>query len=75
VAGARSTLLSLWKVSDYGTTIFMKTFYTNLLKRLSRADALAATQAHLRSLRSGLRDEHYWAAFQLTGDWTPLAKP
>jgi CHAT domain-containing protein len=73
VAGARSTLLSLWKVDDLGTALFMKTFYSNLLKGLSRADALAATQASFRNRDDGLRDEYIWAAFQLTGDWTPIA--
>ncbi len=75
VAGARSTLLSLWKVKDNGTAIFMKTFYSHLLKGLSRADALAATQAQFRNRPEGLSDEHIWAAFQLTGDWRPLIKP
>lgn len=75
VAGARSTLLSLWKVDDLGTALFMKSFYSNLLKGLSRADALAATQTSFRTGNDGFSDEHFWAAFQLTGDWTPLAKP
>jgi CHAT domain-containing protein/Tfp pilus assembly protein PilF len=72
VAGARSTLLSLWEVSDSGTAQFMQSFYTNLLKGQSRADALANTQAEFRNSQGAFSDEHYWAAFQLVGDWSPL---
>jgi CHAT domain-containing protein len=50
----------------------MQSFYTNLLKGQSRADALANTQAEFRNSQGAFSDEHYWAAFQLVGDWSPL---
>jgi CHAT domain-containing protein/tetratricopeptide (TPR) repeat protein len=75
VAGSRSTLLSLWKVDDAATAAFMVDFYQRLRNGAGRAEALAATQAAFRSHPNPLfRDLHVWGAFQLTGDWRPLAK-
>ena len=79
VAGARSTLLSLWKVDDAATAEFMSRFYKRLKAGEGRSDALAATQ---KEFREGLvRDPktnalwdapYYWAAWQLVGDWRPI---
>jgi CHAT domain-containing protein len=49
VAGARSTLLSLWKVDDELTSLFMQHFYRRLNSGQSRADALRDTQKSFRS--------------------------
>jgi CHAT domain-containing protein/tetratricopeptide (TPR) repeat protein len=74
VAGARATLLSLWKVDDAATATFMQAYYSRLLRGESRADALTRTQAEFRSHPNPLfRDLHVWGAFQLTGEWRPLA--
>lgn len=75
VAGARSTLLSLWKVDDEATAEFMERFYTRLKAGESRSDALAATQKEFRDGTAGnrqWRDPYYWAAWQLVGDWRPI---
>lgn len=73
VAGARSTLLSLWKVDDEFTAVFMEQFYRRLRGGQSRADALRDTQASFRKDKnSALNDVRVWAAFQLSGDWRPL---
>lgn len=75
VAGARSTLLSLWKVDDEATAEFMKKFYTRIKAGEGRSDALAAVQ---REYRDGVvgkgqwKDPYYWAAWQLVGDWRPI---
>ncbi len=78
VAGARSTLLSLWKVHDAATAEFMARFYQRLKAGEGRAAALAAVQAAFRSgaVTSPTGDDwsepYYWAAWQLTGDWGPI---
>ncbi|MCP9887849.1 CHAT domain-containing protein [Cyanobium sp. ATX 6A2] len=78
VAGARSTLLSLWKVDDAATAEFMVRFYRRLKAGEGRADALAAVQAEFRAGEvKGPAGEDwsgtfYWAAWQLVGDWRPI---
>ena len=73
VAGARSSLLSLWKVDDRATAAFMTSFYKKLQVGEGRADALAATQKEFRNHSiPGWRHPYVWAAFQLSGDWRPI---
>jgi CHAT domain-containing protein len=75
VAGARSTLLSLWKVDDAATLEFMTRFYKRLIAGEGRAEALAATQKEFRDGIPGKPDwkePYYWAAWQLVGDWRPI---
>jgi CHAT domain-containing protein len=75
VAGARSTLLSLWKVDDAATAEFMVRFYKRLKAGEGRSDALAATQKEFRDGLAGdgqWKAPYYWAAWQLVGDWRPI---
>jgi CHAT domain-containing protein len=85
VAEARTTVTSLWKVSDRETQRLMSRFYENLWdKKMSRVEALR--QAQLWMLREGHKGDgktrglelpadattvppQYWAAFVLSGDW------
>ena len=70
VAGARSSLLSLWKVDDRATAAFVESFYSKLKAGTGRADALATTQKEFREHKvAGWRHPYVWAAFQLSGDW------
>ncbi|MCP9850980.1 CHAT domain-containing protein [Cyanobium sp. Morenito 9A2] len=74
VAGARSTLLSLWKVDDAATARFMQRFYDLLKAGKGRMDALVQVQEEFRTnppVRDW-RDHRYWAAWQLSGDDAPL---
>ena len=73
VAGARSSLLSLWKVGDEATAAFMTSFYTRLKTGMGRGDALSATQKEFREHQNeDWREPYVWAAFQLSGDWGPI---
>jgi CHAT domain-containing protein/tetratricopeptide (TPR) repeat protein len=78
VAGARSTLLSLWKVDDAATAEFMGRYYQRLKSGEGRSDALAAVQAEFRSGKvqspsgASWKEPYYWAAWQLVGDWRPI---
>ena len=75
VAGARSTLLSLWKVDDGLTVAFMEHYYKRLKAGEGRADALRSTQNDFRENKnSNYHDIRVWGAFQLSGDWRALPK-
>ena len=65
-AGARSVLVSLWKIDDEATMVFMKSFYQRLKKGET---ASVAVQQSIKSLRESEYSEmRYWAPFQLIGD-------
>ena len=76
VAGARSTLLSLWKVPDDGTAAFMSRYYTLLKQGKGRLEALQQVQQLFRDPATSpcrqCSDARYWAAWQLTGDTGPV---
>ena len=73
VAGAKSQLLSLWKVDDLGTAAFMEAFYKNLDKGIAKDIALKNTQKEFQNHPiPSWRHPYIWAAFQLSGSWNPI---
>ena len=73
LAGARSSLLSLWKVDDNIASAFMISFYKNLVSGMSRSKALLETQTEFRkSSNPYYRHISAWGAFQLSGDWRKI---
>ena len=68
VAGAESTLLSLWKVDDRATRALMESFYAEMEKGFSPEKSLQAAQQRMRTHeRRDWRTPYVWAAFQLYG--------
>ncbi len=67
-AGARSTISSLWKISDKSASEIMPSFYRHLTENKSKAKALRL--AKLEKLQSAQSHPFYWAAFILNGDYT-----
>ncbi|MEM6612285.1 MAG: CHAT domain-containing protein, partial [Cyanobacteria bacterium P01_C01_bin.72] len=68
-AGAKSTIASLWSVSDLATVTLMTNFYQQLSQEnITKAEALR--QAQISVLKSD-RFSHpfYWSAFVLVGNW------
>ncbi len=65
-AGARSTISSLWRISDRSTSSLMRDFYRLLAAGEGKARALR--EAKLKMLKSRLAHPFYWAGFILHGD-------
>ena len=59
-AGAGSVLMSLWKVDDNATAIFMEHFYRFLFESSDRHKALQMAQ---NEVRKQFPDPYYWAAW------------
>jgi CHAT domain-containing protein/tetratricopeptide (TPR) repeat protein len=73
VAGARTTIMSLWSVEDRATLDWMAALYrARLLDRRSTAESVKhASLTTLRSRRARGLNTHpfYWAGFVAAGDW------
>lgn len=68
-AGARSTIGSLWQISDDATAVLMSDLYAKLADRnVTRAEALRSSQLTL--LKSDkFSHPYYWSPFILLGNW------
>ena len=70
IAGARTTVMSLWKIPDAETQVLMSEFYRFLLLGLPKPSAL-------REAKLAVRAKHpsplHWAAFICEGDWHSLS--
>ena len=70
IAGAKSILMSLWKVSDEETKEIMTAFYKNELAGQSKSEALTNAQLQEREIikkRFGEDIPYFWAGFVLIG--------
>jgi CHAT domain-containing protein/tetratricopeptide (TPR) repeat protein len=72
VAGAKTLVMSLWKVPDQQTQELMVDFYRRLLAGTPRAQALREAQLELRKHHP---HPFYWGAFICQGDPGPLRFP
>jgi CHAT domain-containing protein len=69
LAGAKTLVMSLWKVPDAATQELMVHFYTYLLAGQGRAEALRSAQ---RDVKQKYPHPLYWGAFICQGDPSPL---
>jgi len=60
LAGVKTLIMSLWKISDEATTLLMELFYKNLVSGQNARAALRAAQLELRDVYP---DPQVWAAF------------
>ncbi|AFZ01956.1 CHAT domain-containing tetratricopeptide repeat protein [Calothrix sp. PCC 6303] len=67
-AGSKRAVVSLWKVSDKGTSELMPIFYKSVLAGKSPAVALREAQLQMWQGKEW-RNPYYWAAFTLQGEW------
>jgi CHAT domain-containing protein len=71
IAGAESLVMSLWQVDDLATRDLMMRFYKKLEGGQGRSEALRAAQLETLA-KPAQRHPFYWAAFQPTGDSSPI---
>ena len=69
LAGARSIVVSLWRVEDESTGVLVRHFYD----ALQHEDKAAALSRAMNAVRADPRWSHpyYWGPFLLSGDWNP----
>ena len=65
VAGARSILISLWKVNDQTTQELMVSFYENWLGGMGKREAFNLAQS---TLREKYPEPFFWGAFVMVGE-------
>jgi CHAT domain-containing protein/Flp pilus assembly protein TadD len=65
VAGAKSIIMSLWKVDDTATQQLMSSFYRNWLQTSNKAQAFKIAQ---QELKAKYKNPYYWGAFVLVGN-------
>jgi CHAT domain-containing protein len=69
-AGARSTLATLWQVSDEATALLMSRFYSELANNtVTKAEALRRAQLSVLEIERFRRHPFYWAPYVLVGNW------
>ncbi len=64
VAGAKTVIMSLWRVNDAATQLLMTTFYKNWV---SSKDKLKAFRKAQETLKTKYPEPYYWGAFVLQG--------
>jgi CHAT domain-containing protein len=69
LAGARTLVMSLWKVPDEQTKELMVDFYKRLLSGKGRAEALRDAQL---AMKEKYPHPYYWGAFICQGNSGPL---
>ncbi len=71
-AGAKSMALNIWAVNDKVAYEFASVFYESLNDGSSKSESMR--EAKLALLQNGNANPHFWGAFMLTGDPSPITK-
>lgn len=69
LAGAKTLVMSLWKVPDKQTQELMEDFYRHILSGQSRSEALRSAQLAMKAKHS---NPYYWGAFICQGNPSSL---
>jgi CHAT domain-containing protein len=69
LAGAKTLVMSLWKVPDQQTQELMEDFYRRILAGEPRSEALREAQL---AMKARYPHSRYWGAFVCQGDPGPL---
>ncbi len=65
VAGARTIIMSLWKVGDEATRELMTAFFNNWLSGMTKQEAFNKAQLQLKTKYP---EPYYWGAFVMVGE-------
>ncbi|NEZ64912.1 CHAT domain-containing protein [Leptolyngbyaceae cyanobacterium CCMR0082] len=69
-SGARSTLGSLWQVSDEATALLISRFYDELISgEVTKAEALRRAQLSILEIPRFRQHPFFWAPYVLVGNW------
>jgi CHAT domain-containing protein/tetratricopeptide (TPR) repeat protein len=71
LAGAKTLVMSLWKIPDEETRMLMEGFYKRILEGRPRAEALREAQLEVKAVSA---EPLFWGAFISQGDPGPLPK-
>jgi CHAT domain-containing protein len=74
IAGAETTVMSLWSVDDDATRELMTLYYRRLKEGQGRSDALRQVQIAMLN-NPKWSSPYYWAAFIPSGDPSPMEFP
>ena len=74
MAGARTTVMSLWEVSGVTTQKTMAAYYRKLAEGMGRGEAMQAVQLEMLHTAEHAHPKD-WAAFIVSGDDTPMEFP
>jgi CHAT domain-containing protein/lipopolysaccharide biosynthesis regulator YciM len=64
-AGAKTVLMSLWKVNDQATQELMSSFYKNWVTGMTKRNAFSKAQ---QEIRAKYKEPYYWGAFVMVGE-------
>jgi CHAT domain-containing protein/peptidoglycan hydrolase-like protein with peptidoglycan-binding domain len=71
LAGAETQVMSLWPVSDQGTSELMIAYYQALQAGQGRGEAMRQVQIKMRD-NPKRQHPYYWAGFIVSGEWANL---
>ena len=74
MAGARTTVMSLWEVSGVTAQKTMEAYYHRLAEGMGRGEAMQAVQLEMLRTKEHAHPKD-WAAFIVSGDDTPMVFP
>ena len=64
-AGAKTVMMSLWKVDDSATQELMSSFYKNWVTGMTKRDAFSKAQ---QEVKAKYKEPYYWGSFVMVGE-------